>query len=379
MRWPRAVLAFVVVVLMAVTANAQVRGQREFSSTVDRKYSSSSSIKVALYLSDKDSRDFAKSIAEVKRLQRLNVNVAGIYLLRVKPKQRSSRSERIVPSEKDQKKAFEQILAQDEKKMGSLARKILDSMNRERAPGDDKLIKDRGFEQDAPLRVADVISEFGTDTLPFWVVSTERRDYVYSGRSDLLRVIDDRGSFMGERGDAASVRKRLPPLVKSTSSGEKIADLIAEVENRRAASGKNERASSQPNNRRRNYYFSAYYNPDSLQQEEARLEMKLPQCSFSRVRRNPVRSITQGLTNIDVVLYDALSSRDRSEAAKWDGKIAPYPNGQSFTAGEVNDLDPFLLLTLGADIQCLPTRYRYLVEGNQTYVEYREGINAWDK
>ncbi|MDD2943064.1 MAG: hypothetical protein PHC51_08885 [bacterium] len=367
--------AGVLIFFMAVVANAQVRGQRDVFSTVANNSSSGSPVKVSLYLSDKDSRNFSKSIAEVRRLQRLGVNVSGIYLFRVKPRQSSFRGEKIVPSEKDQKKAFEQILSQDTQKMGGLARKILTSMNRERPQADDKQIKDSGFEQDAPLRVADVIRETGSDTLPFWVVSTERRDYVFPGRSDLLRVIDDNGSFTGERGDAASVRKRLPPLVKSTASGEKIADLIAEIEDRKLSSGRDKGIGG----RRRNYYFSAYYNPAGVQQEEARLEMKLPLCSSSRVRRNPIRSITQGLSNIDVVLYDPASPRDRSEATKWEGKIAPYPNGQSFTAGEVNDLDPFLLLTLGADVQCLPTRYRYLVEGDTTFVEYREGINAWDK
>lgn len=102
----------------------------------------------------------------------------------------------------------------------------------------------------------------------------------------------------------------------------------------------------------------------------------LPNCGASAVRQTQVFERTEEAQAFDYLFYADADPGQKAMVASAPAKTTAIPY---FNSTKI--VDPMLLtsqrLALSLNIQCLPTRFRFVLVDGKNFLEYREGSEAW--
>ncbi len=104
----------------------------------------------------------------------------------------------------------------------------------------------------------------------------------------------------------------------------------------------------------------------------------VPICAKPNVRLEEVHDFTPGSERLDAVFYDKKNSEQQAQAKAWSGiKVAYEP--LLFTRKDTGKPDFWQFFAHRLELECLPTRFRFVNIASKRYMEFREGERAWAK
>lgn len=102
-----------------------------------------------------------------------------------------------------------------------------------------------------------------------------------------------------------------------------------------------------------------------------------PDCAVAQVRENPVLFDSPELGLFDIVYYNPDDPKQVRRAEMWHGPTAPFLVGDLANPYRLPDRQQEFGRFF--DIRCLPTRVRYVYQGENRVEQFREGEYAWDE
>jgi hypothetical protein len=243
-----------------------------------------------------------------------------------------------------------------------------------------------------------VLEHLQVEASPSWVITHQGRHYVFQGAFHPSEFFDARGNFRREDLVTESVPLQLPvsllnktiPVVTPKSgsgtikfpkpSSIEIKPMIIPDELKDKVSLPED----------------FYKSPVALnallitRNPETRVEgdkgesitnyplASFPSCVENTVIRKKSFHYTPLTEHLDVLYYQSGDTRQETRAGTYMGNKVRYNPKQAFDILNTNK-NPFPLFASIFRIRCLPTRFRYVVsEDGNRFMEYREGLKAWD-
>ena len=107
---------------------------------------------------------------------------------------------------------------------------------------------------------------------------------------------------------------------------------------------------------------------------------KIPNCRRSQTRETQVYANSLESTSIDFIFYNPKRFGEIEKARNKGDQAIEYRAGESFgLSTESSSKDQSPIFAMMANIECLPTRIRFISQENgKRYLEYREGDKAWE-
>lgn len=104
----------------------------------------------------------------------------------------------------------------------------------------------------------------------------------------------------------------------------------------------------------------------------------VPPCTKPNVRLEEVHDFTPGSEKLDVMFYEKKNSEQQARANAWTSTKVAY-DPLLFTRKDTGKPDFWQFFAHRLELECLPTRFRFVNIGSKRYMEFREGEKAWTK
>ncbi len=103
---------------------------------------------------------------------------------------------------------------------------------------------------------------------------------------------------------------------------------------------------------------------------------ELDTCTKPEVRRDRVFQVTPGTDEFDVVYFNPNDERQLTSARKYKGRVIPYE--PALLRDKKTDVaDQWQVFARFIQVKCLPTRFHFTYVGQERYMEFRMGEEAW--
>lgn len=230
--------------------------------------------------------------------------------------------------------------------------------------------------------VADTLERLGVKNSPTWIVRYRGQDYLYEGDVSLRTMFNGDGTFrvpndadpvtarakVSFESDAAPVAFR----TRRSSTFSLRSEPRLNANDERALKRVSKEHFGQLETFAIEYPIDLYALPPGAGTSDA-----LPACERSTVRIEPVLLDSSELRWFDLLVYDYRAPEDERRARAWPRPSAPYLEGDLTNPYRASEPQQEFIRLF--DVQCLPTRFRYVTAEGRSVLEYREGARAWDE
>jgi len=212
-----------------------------------------------------------------------------------------------------------------------------------------------------------VPEKYTVKTSPTWIISAGGIEHVFEGTTRPASLYDTQGAFMQPKNIISQDDKNKTAYYNRFSNGSPF-PTAKEISV--------EEAMGLSPQRKQEIASQLLKDAKKLPEKKVLKVKELPDCSTSQTVKIPT-PFQSSRTNFDLLYFSAKSRTQQQKAKNWNGAAIPYQGNVEFSISQLTK-NPTAAWADALSIRCLPTRFRVESEGNERYIRYDEGENAWD-
>lgn len=242
------------------------------------------------------------------------------------------------------------------------------------------LFRRYGLEVKSSIAIHDISKYFKTHSSPSWVVQHNGKYYVFEGLSNPGTLFSGDGRFL-----EAEVESENPVPQKATSNFASLGEMLLPVDHTlmrtnvafpKSTEGNLSSALGVIYAPRRPPSVSKHEKTSAVERKKNGATTPLELCSGSNIKKIPVNNLSLLSSALDIVFYSSTDSKQVQKAETWLGRVAEVQS-EPLLNSNTGKNSPWQTLATSLGVECLPTRFHFVIENGKQFIQLKQGEIAW--